>query len=177
MVNSLAMNVKPIFASSIFSISSDLEVYQVINYDYSDPDGVYKRILEDEEAFQFELDKIYSNMVEFLDAERVYINEKRVKQKIIHVDIGLRGSPETPYFQWVIHFQGIPRKDENSLASDVQEEQAEYAIEVLYLFPERTKILDVETPMEYEIRGSLLFVWAQEGDVVGGHEIVRFHLP
>ncbi|MFX1565564.1 MAG: hypothetical protein ACFFCH_06200 [Promethearchaeota archaeon] len=168
------MNVNPLFASSVFSISSNLEVYQVINYDYSDPERVYAEILEDEEAVEAEIAKIHSNMAEFLAAEKVYINGNRVKQEIIHVDIGLRGTPEIAYFQWIIHFQGTPRKDENILASDVELEEAEYDIEVLYLFPTGTKILEVITPMESEIREPLLFVWAQNGDLVGGHESVRF---
>jgi len=171
------MNVHPLFASSVFSISQNLEVYQVINYDYHDPGGVYERLLEDEEAYQSEVEKIHWNMAEFLAAEKVYINEKRVEQKIIHVDIGLRGSPEIAYFQWVIHFQGSTRSEENSLASEVEEELAEYNIEVLYLLPAGTRILEVETPMEYEIRGSLLFIWAQKGDAVGGYERVRFQFP
>ena len=168
------MTVQPLFASSVFSISSQMEVYQVINYDYRDSDKVYEKILEDEEALQIELEKIHSNMAEFLAAEKVYINGSRVEQKIVHVDIGLRGTPEVAYFQWVIQFQGKPLAEENVLASDVEEEAAEYDIEVLYLFPTGTKILDVDTPMMYEIRGPLLFVWAQKGDVVGGHEAVRF---
>jgi hypothetical protein len=168
------MTVQPLFASSVFSVSPNLEVYQVINYDYRDSDRVYEKILDDEEALQIELEKIHSNMAEFLAAEKVYINGSRVEQKIIHVDIGLRGTPEIAYFQWVIQFQGSALAEENVLASDVEEETAEYDIEVLYLFPPRTRILDVETPMMFEIRGPLLFVWAQKGDIVGGHEAVRF---
>lgn len=177
MLNSLAMNVQPLFASSIFTIASNLDVYQVINYDYSDPDRVYEKILEDDAALQSEIEKIHANMAEFLAAEKVLINEERVEQDILHVDIGLRGSPELVYFQWVIKFQGTVLGEENSLASYVEEEQAEYDIEVLYLFPVETRILEVVTPMEYEIRGSLLFVWAQKGDAVGGHEEVRFQFP
>ncbi|MFW9933940.1 MAG: hypothetical protein ACFFDU_00235 [Candidatus Thorarchaeota archaeon] len=168
------MNVQPLFASSIFTISQELEVYQVINYDYRDPDGVYERLLNDENALQKEIDKIHSNMADFLAAEKVYINEKPIEQKIIHVDIGLRGTPEIVYFQWVVHFQGVKLNEVNSLESDVEVERAEYDIEVLYLFPQNTRILDVKTPMDYEIRGPLLFVWAQKGDVVGGHEAVKF---
>jgi hypothetical protein len=168
------MTVQPLFASSVFSVTSNMEVYQVINYDYRDSDRMYEKILEDEEALQIELEKIHSNMAEFLAAEKVYINGSRVEQKIVHVDIGLRGTPEIAYFQWVIQFQGNTSTEENVLASVVEEEPAEYDIEVLYLFPPNTKILDVETPMMFEIRGPLLFVWAQKGDIVGGHESVRF---
>jgi hypothetical protein len=171
------MNVQPLFASSVFSISAALEVYQVITYDYHDPEGVYKRILEDEEALQLEINTIHANMTEFLAAEHVYINDKRVEQKILQVDIGLRGSPQIAYFQWVVHFQGIPREEENVLSSDVEKELAEYDIEVLYLFPMGTRINEVETPMEFETRDSLLFLWGRKGDKVGGYEAVRFSLP
>ena len=177
MLNSLTMNVQPLFASSIFSIATNLEVYQVINYDYSDPDRVYENILEDEKALQDEIELIHANMAEFLAAEKVYINDRLVVQDIVHVDIGLRGKPEFVYFQWVTKFQGKPVKVINSLASEVEKEQVEYDIEVLYLFPAKTQILEVITPMEYEIREPLLFVWGQKGDNVGGYEEVRFQFP
>ena len=90
-----------------------MEVYQVVNYDYRDPDGVYENLLEDEKALQKELEMIHSNMATFLEAEKVYINKERVEQKIVHVDIGIRGTPEIVYFQWVIFFQGITQKGEN----------------------------------------------------------------
>ena len=154
-----------------------MEFCQVVNYDYRDPDGVYENLLEDEKALQKELEMIHSNMATFLEAEKVYINKERVEQKIVHVDIGIRGTPEIVYFQWVIFFQGITQKGENSLSSEVEKELAQYDIEVLYLFPTGTHILDVVTPMKYEIREPLLFVWAQEGDAVGGHESVRFQFP
>ena len=177
LMNAYNMNVQPLFASSVFSILPNCEVYQVLNYDYHDPEGLYKGLLEDERAFQHEVEKIRLNMTEFLSAEKVYINNHRVDQKILHVDIGLRGSAHVPYFQWVIHFQGPLRDDENSLKSDVEEEIAEYDIEVLYLFPAGTNIKAVQTPMEYEIRDSLLLVWARKGDRVGGHEEILFQFP
>ena len=113
-------------------------------------------------------------MARFLDAEKVYINGQRVEQKILHVDIGLRGAADIPYIQWVIFFQGKPQRGENILASDVAEEIAEYDIEVLYLFPMKTKIQEVQTPMEYDVQPPLLLVWSRKGDQVGGHEEVRF---
>ncbi len=171
------MNVQPLFASSIFSISPILEVYQVIIYDYHDPEGVYERILKDEEALQREVTLIHANMSKFLAAENVFINDERVEQQILHVDIGLRGRPQIAYFQWVVHFQGTPRDGENELSSDIEEELAEYDIDVLYMFPGGTRIIEVETPMEYEIRNPLLFVWGQKGDIVGGYEAVRFKFP
>ncbi|MFX1318555.1 MAG: hypothetical protein ACFE9D_03910 [Promethearchaeota archaeon] len=171
------MNVQPLFASSVFSISPALEVYQVIIYDYHDPEGVYERILKDQEALQQEVNMIQANMTEFLAAEKVFINDKRVNQKLLHVDIGLRGSPQIAYFQWIVHFQGTPRDGKNELSSDVEEELAEYDIDVLYLFPVGTRIIEVETPMEYVIRNPFLFVWGRKGDSVGGYEAVRFMLP
>ena len=168
---------QPIFASSVFTISHQCDFYQIVCYDYSDPDGIYASILQDKAAFLDEMKLLRANMARFLDAEKVYINGERVKQKILHVDIGLRGAADIPYIQWVIFFQGKPQRGENILASDVAEEIAEYDIEVLYLFPAGTQIMAVQTPMEYEIRESLLLVWARKGDKVGGHEEVLFQFP
>ena len=177
LVSGISMNVQPLFASSVFSISDSCEVYQVLSYDYVDLNGVYQELLNNQIEFQKEVKKLRLNMAEFLAAEKVYINDQRVDQRILHMDIGLRGSADVPYFQWVIHFQGTPSPGENSLKSDVETEIAEYDIEVLYLFPQGTQILDVITPMENEVRGSLLLVWARKGDTVGGHEEVRFRFP
>ena len=138
---------------------------------------IYEKILENEAALQNEIELIHANMAEFLAAEKVYINGNRVEQEIIHVDIGLRGRPDMVFFQWVIKFSGKTLKEINSLVSDVEEELAEYDIEVMYLFPAKTRILEVSTPMEYEIRGPLLFVWGQKGDTLGGHEEVHFQFP
>jgi hypothetical protein len=169
--------VTPIFGSSIFSISPYGQVYQVLCFDYADSDGYYEAILHDEKAFADEVEKLRLNMAELLAAERVFINGVRVKQEILHVDIGLRGAADVPYLQWVILFQGAFKQGENSLVSDVPEEVAEYDIEVLYLWPPGTRIRRVETPMEYETLGSLLLVWARKGDRMGGHEAVTFELP
>lgn len=171
------MTVEPIFASSIFTISPSCQVYQVLCYDYADTDGLYEKILHDEAAFAKETEILRGNMKRFLDAEKVYINGKRIQQHILHVDIGLRGAADIPYIQWVIFFQGPPQKGTNTLASDVEEETAEYDIEVLYLFPKRTQIKQVQTPMEYEVREPLLFVWGRKGDKVGGYEEVIFEPP
>lgn len=168
------MTVQPLFASSVFSISSTCEVYQVLTYDYFDPDGVYKNILKKEQAFEREIQTLWTNMTKILEAEKVYINDRRVDQKILHVDIGLRGSRDLPYFQWVIYFSGPPKHKVNTLRSEVDEEVAEYDIEVLYLFPAGTKIVKIITPMEYDMQGSLLLVWARKGDHVGGYEEVQF---
>ena len=171
------VRVKPLFASSLFFISRQLEVYQYLCYDYADPAGYYERILHDEEAFAREVRQLHANMEALLAEERVYINGQRVHQEVVHVDIGLRGAADVPYIQWVIFFQGKPRRGENSLASEVSEEKAPYDIEVLYLLPPGTRIKRVETPMEFEAREPLLLVWARRGDPVGGHEEVIFELP
>ena len=173
----MSSKVQPLFASAVFSISGNCDVHQVLVYDYADPDGTYKALVEDEVAFRNEVSTLRWNMAEFLAAEEVYINDQRVTQEILHVDIGFRGSSEIPYFQWVIHFEGISRDGVNSLKSIVAEEKTEYDLEVLYLFPTGTKIIEVKTPMEYDIQDSLLFVWAREGDPVGGYEEVRFQFP
>ncbi len=166
--------VKPLFASSYFAISNTLQVYQVVCYDYADPDGYYERILQDSDAFKQEVENLCTNMQGFLDAEQVFINGQRVEQKILHVDIGLRGAADVPYLKWVIFFQGQVQPGINTLASDVEEEVSEYDIEVLYLWPPETQINKVVTPMDFEIRGPLLLVWSRKGDVVGGYEEVSF---
>jgi hypothetical protein len=169
--------VTPIFGSSIFSISPYGQIYQVLCFDYADRDGYYERILHNEKAFAEETRNLHLNMAQLLGAERVFINGDRVRQKVLHVDIGLRGAADVPYLEWVIFFQGAFKPGENILASDVPEETAEYDIEVLYLWPPGTRIKRIETPMEHETRGPLLLVWARKGDRVGGHEAVVFELP
>jgi hypothetical protein len=166
--------VTPLFASSYFTISPALQIYQVVCYDYADPNGYYERILHDPVAFAKETEMLSNNMQEFLDAEEIFINGQRVEQEILHVDIGLRGAADIPFIKWVIFFQGQVQPGINSLASNVEKEVSEYDIEVLYLWPSETKIKEVITPMNYEIRGPLLLVWSRKGDIVGGYEEVSF---
>jgi hypothetical protein len=177
MVRIVSSKVQPLFASAVFTITNDCEVHQVLVYDYADPEGTYKALVSDEIKFRNEVNTLRWNMAEFLAAEQVYINEQKVTQEILHVDIGFRGSSDIPYFQWVIHFEGVTREGVNSLKSIVDEEITEYDLEVLYLFPTGTEIIEVKTPMEYEIQDALLFVWARAGDKVGGYEEVRFRFP
>ena len=177
MVSYLSSKVQPLFASAVFTITKDCDIHQVLVYDYADPEGTYKELVEDKIAFRNEVNTLRWNMTEFLAAEKVYINDQSVTQEILHVDIGFRGTYEIPYFQWIIHFEGITRGGVNSLKSIVDEEKTDYDLEVLYLFPTGTEIIEVKTPMEYKIQDSLLFVWAREGDKVGGYEEVRFRFP
>ncbi len=164
----------PLFASSYFTISTTLQIYQVICYDYADPDGYYERILLDSKAFTQEAESLCRNMQAFLDAEQVFINGQRVEQKILHVDIGLRGAADIPYIKWVVFFQGQVQPGVNTLTSNVEEEVSEYDIEVLYLWPPETQIKEVVTPMDFEVRGPLLLVWSRKGELVGGYEEVSF---
>ena len=166
--------VTPLFASSYFTISTSLQIYQVVCYDYADPDGYYEEILHDSKAFKQEAEILCKNMQAFLDAEQIFINGQRVEQEILHVDIGLRGAADIPFIKWAIFFQGQVQPGINSLVSNVEKEVSEYDIEVLYLWPSETKIKQVVTPMHYEVRGPLLLVWSRKGDIVGGYEEVNF---
>lgn len=169
--------VTPLFASSYFTISPTLEIYQIVCYDYADPDGYYERILHDSAAFVKEAEMLTKNMQKFLDEEQIFINGQHVEQEILHVDIGLRGAADIPYIKWVIFFQGQVQPGVNTLASNVDEEVSEYDIEVLYLWPSETQIKKVVTPMNFEVRGPLLLVWSRKGDKVGGYEEVSFDFP
>ncbi|TFH07658.1 MAG: hypothetical protein E4H14_08020 [Candidatus Thorarchaeota archaeon] len=59
----------------------------------------------------------------------------------------------------------------------LEEEEAPYDFEILWRFPFGTKIVEVETTMDFDIYDDIISLWAIDGDDVGGYEKLVFELP
>jgi len=166
----------PIHAEAFFSVSKTGEIHQRLIFDYDDPDEYYYSIIDDEMKLADELGKVSANMQDFLDDETVIINKIKVRPKVIFCDIIHRGKPEIPSITFVIEFKGTFFEGKNLIDTYTDEEYAPYDFEVVWKFPEGSEIIDVDTPLHYEIDGTILYLWAYEGEKVGGREKIAFSL-
>jgi hypothetical protein len=173
----LSEMVEPLHADSFFSISGTGEIHERLSYEYADPEGYYRRVIRDENLLKKEVDKLARNMQHFLDLERVEINEERVKSRVDYCDIFLKGPSEVVSVLYLIDFAGRFKEDTNKIETWLEEETAPYDFEILWRFPVGTRILNVETTLDFDIYDDIITLWAMEGDDVGGYERMEFELP
>lgn len=143
-----------------------------------DPDGYYAELVHAaEEKYEEEMLKLIVNMQSALDSEVVKVNGKRVRPKVLSISMEHRGMREVPCITWVIWFKGRTKAGVNVFESLSEQEVAEYDFEVAWLFPWRSKVLEVQVLTDYEVVGDrTLFIWARKGDRVGGYERIVFEL-
>jgi hypothetical protein len=169
--------VEPVHASSFFSVSTTGEIHEQLNFEYLDMEGYYRRVIRDENLLAKEAEKLAGNMQYFLDKERVEINGERVRSRVDFCDIYLKGQSDVVSIIYLIDFAGRFIEGENEIETWLEEEQAPYDFEILWRFPVGTKILEVETTMDFDIYDDIISLWAIDGDDVGGYEKIVFELP
>ncbi len=164
----------PIHAEAFFSVSKTGEIHQRLIFDYDDPGEYYYSLLDDDLKLNEEIEKVVLNMQEFLDEEKVILNKIRVRPKVTFCDIIHRGRPDIPSITFVIEFKGTFFEGKNVIDTYTEKEYAPYDFEVIWKFPDGTEIVDIDTPLHYEIQDSILYLWAYEGEKVGGAERIAF---
>ena len=169
--------VEPVHASSFFSVSHTGEIHEQLNFEYVDMAGYYRKVIRDEDLLAMEVDKLVNNMQYFLDKERVEINSERVRSQIDFCDIYPKGQTDVVSVIYLIDFTGKFVNDQNVIETWLEEEQAPYDFEILWRFPLGTKIVEVETAMDFDIYDDIISLWAIDGDDVGGYEKLVFKLP
>lgn len=167
----------PVHANSFFIVSRDGAFNQILTYDYYDPSGYYSQLTHRPIDFKKEIDKLWSNMQDFLDEETIKINGTVTRPLVKHVDIEHRGSETTPFLTWIIYFEGRFNKGSNIFESWAEEERAAYDFEVYWYFPPKTAITEIDSPMDYDSQDNTLILWARKGDKVGGYERIIFNIP
>lgn len=177
MEKALSDLVEPVHADSFFSVSRNGEIHERLSYEYTDPEGYYRRVIRDEKLFKREIEKLADNMQHFLDLERVEINEERVRSRVDYCDIFLKGPSEVVSVIYLIDFAGRFTENTNKIETWLEEEAAPYDFEILWRFPIGTCITEVETSLDFEIYDDIITLWALEGDDVGGYEKLQFKLP
>lgn len=169
--------VEPVHASSFFSVSQTGEIHEQLSFEYLDIEGYYRKVIRDEKLLAKEVEKLVDNMQYFLDKERVEINSERVKSRVDYCDIFLKGDTDVVSVIYLIDFTGKFTDGRNVIETWLEEEQAPYDFEILWRFPLGSKIVEVETIMEFEIYNDIISLWAMDGDEVGGYEKIVFELP
>ena len=164
----------PVFGQGIFTVSRAGEFFQVVRYDYYDPDGYYSKVMRSPVLYGEEVSRLYYNMQSLLDSEVVKVNGLKVRPRVRAVNIELSGFEEFPHITFLIYFRGRLRRGENVFENWYDEEDAEYDYEVYWFFPPRTRILEVIVSGDYDVVGSLLYIWARKGDRIKGYERIVF---
>jgi len=168
--------VEPVHASSFFSVSRTGEINEQLTFEYLDLAGYYRKVIRDENLLAKEVDKLVNNMQYFLDKERVEINTERVRSQIDFCDIYPKGQTDVVSVIYLIDFTGRFVNGRNVIETWLEEEQAPYDFEILWRFPIGTKIIEVETAMDFDIYEDIISLWAMDGDDVGGYEKLVFEL-
>lgn len=161
----------------IFSVTKKLEIYQTVIFEYLDLERYYASIIDNFNKLEKELDMLARNMQALLDKEEVVINGKKVRPRVIGVDIGFKGEPEEPYIVYFIFFKGSPLKGVNYYENIYEEEVVEYPFSAYWYFPLNSRIIDVEASGEAEIIGdNILILRVHEGSKISGYEKIVFEL-
>jgi len=169
-------NLKPIFASSIITITASGNFLQYLTYDYQEATGeYYNRIREDDDFYLNELDMISLNMQSFMEDLPNTINGHTVIPKVIHAEIDFKNET-LPYFYWILKFNGPIKVGLNQYESVMSNEKLDYDVTSIYMFDGNLYPVSVQSSLHYEVLKNERIVkyWAYKGETVGPKEILRF---
>jgi hypothetical protein len=65
----------------------------------------------------------------------------------------------------------------NKIETWLEEEEAPYDFEIIWRFPKRTKVVEIDTLLDYEVYNDIVTLWAFSGQEVGGYERMEFKFP
>ncbi len=171
--------VKPIYAYGLFFVSMDYIAYYLL-FHYHDPLEYYSTIMRDEKLFNDEIAKLWANMQEFLDQEKVIVNNVRVYPHVVMIDVGFAESRTKPYIVFTIRFRAPIRMGRNIYENFYESELIEYNYVVYWIFPPGSKILEVNMGSSGEewdiVRGNILAIYGYRGRKTGGYEKIVFEI-
>lgn len=165
----MSERVKPIYAKGFFSMDAQGVVKQYTVFFYADPDHYYAGLSKEE--LKRELNMLRRNMQQFLDEEVIRINGKRVRARVIHVNVGLM-TISTPFIEFLITFRGPLRSGLNTYDDEYEEEVTEYPYDILWWLP--GKVVEVRMPGDINVMGNILLARVGSGIRVGGKESISF---
>ncbi|MCD6563901.1 MAG: hypothetical protein J7K23_08330 [Thermoproteales archaeon] len=171
-------DIEPLSAMGIINVSQNLEFYQTIIFEYLDIERYYFSISENIERLEEELYRLKLSMQQILDKEEVVVNDRRVRPKVIGVDLGFNEEPEEPYLSYFIYFKGkLKRKEENYYENIYENVTAEYPFTVYWFFSPRFKVKKVEASGDIQIFGkNIVVIKVQEGEKINGYERIIFEV-
>ncbi|MEM3538663.1 MAG: hypothetical protein QW193_05180 [Nitrososphaerales archaeon] len=177
MVFNAKNKVKPIHAHGFFWVSREGMVNQTIIFDYYDDKGYYYSLLHKPYEYEKEMMKLFYSMQSFLDQEKILMNNIKCKPKVLTVSLDHRGFESLPCITFLITFKSRTKIGLNKYENFYEKGVVEYDYEAYWIFPKRTKILEVESTIEYEIvANKILIMRARKGDKYSGYEKIVFNV-
>lgn len=170
--------ITPKYAQGLFFMHESGLVDQIIIFDYHDRDRSYWNMLRDRTKLSEEIELLSSNMQLFLNEEEVYINGARTYPRVVSVDIGFRGEPESPYVVFHIVFHGELRRGLNVYENKYEEEIAEYDYHVSWILPHGAKVIRAgfRVPHIVDCDGRVIHFKVMKGCRIGGAEYIIFKI-
>lgn len=162
----------PLQAKSKITLSRNI-LYQDINFDYYDPDGVYfniKKVL-DSKGYSIEIEDIISTMQKFLLEDRIYINEdeiflKIIKAKIFFANLEVINKPTLSF-----SIKSTPfalNIGDNVVLLDGERQKSPYPIFIEWNFP--GKIISFRSSGKTMQSGNILKLYVAKNCWIGGKE-------
>lgn len=177
MVSGIANEVEPTHAHGFFWVSREGIVNQTVVFDYYDDKGYYASILHKPDEYEQEMIKLLCSMQNLLDQEKILMNNIKCKPKVLTVSLDHRGLENLPCITFLITFKGKIKVGLNTYENFYEKGIVEYDYEAYWVFPKRTKILGVESSIEYEIVAkNILIMRARRGDRYSGYEKILFDM-
>ncbi|QGA53360.1 hypothetical protein GFS03_01565 [Sulfolobus sp. E5-1-F] len=167
----MSEKVTPIFGLGNFVMDKVGNVTQYTFFYYYDPENYYASLTR--EMLDKEMEIVKGNMQNFLDEEKIIINDRSTRAKVVSTDIFLLDITH-PVIEFIIVFRGKLRKGVNVYENFYEEEITEYPYEAIWRFP--GKILNVKMKGEITILENFLKIKVNKGIKVGGRERIEFLL-
>ncbi|MEM2006221.1 MAG: hypothetical protein QXG17_00710 [Sulfolobales archaeon] len=169
---------RPRYGYGFFSVDSTGEFRQKILFFYWDPDRELYKSTSTPLGRKLEVETMKMNMQTFVDSERILVNRKSVKARVLHVDIGFISSKKRPYVEFLIAFKGDLVRGVNTYENYYEIEKVDYDYRVMWTFPENFKVIRAELGFPHEVVDDRIIVFnVEKGAETPGYEIIEFLAP
>lgn len=167
----------PIYGQGFFTVTNDGLFTQVIIFDYYDPEHYYLSILENEDKYEEEIQKLADNMQEFLNEEEILINGIQAQPIVTAVNLEHRGEPENPVITFIINFKGMLKYGINVFENHYEAETLDYDYTVYWIFSPNMRIIKVEPEYSADLLSrNILIMSGHKGERVNGFERIIFRM-
>lgn len=171
------MSVEPLHAQAFFKVDGTGLFSEILVFDYYDRVHYFYNLIENEDEYRREMERLLNVMNEFLREEKVVVNKKEVEVEALMVSLDFRGSPDLPTTTYLIEFEGDLMKGLNIYECYYEKGVAEYDYEVYWIFPVNAKIFEVEISGEYEVLNERILITSlRRGEHYDGYEKIVFGL-
>ncbi len=153
-------------------------IYYTIVFDYDDEEGEYYELLSrggrDLEA---EEKRLAEEMQREMNSERIIINGKEVRSRVVRAKVGVRETPRRSTATFFIEMPWEPVRGINVYENFYEPDTAPYDYVVYWLLPEGGRFRSYDMPGDVAVEGRLLTARVSAGTRVPGYESLTFELP